>query len=105
MNVKRVAVQEFEEHPSKYLDARETLWIERDGMVIGYYVPVDKGAGDRQRTNGSIETQRATATPEERREALEQFDRTIERVLAESGMTREELADLLDLSKPFPYDD
>jgi hypothetical protein len=36
--------------------------------------------------------------------ALEEFDRAIEQVLAESGMTRDELADLLDLSKPLPRD-
>jgi len=37
--------------------------------------------------------------------AFDRLDAAIERALAGSTMTRDELADALDLSKPFPYDD
>lgn len=103
--MKRIAARDFEERTTEYLDAREALGIEWDGVVIGDYVPVANGAGDRSPTNGPIELRRPTATVEERRQAIEQFDRTIERVLAESGVTTEELADLLGLTRPFPYHD
>lgn len=105
--MRRILAEEFQDRASEYLGARETLAVERDGKLIGHYVPI---GGKTPSTNGAAETKRPaieppTAMPGEWRKAIEEFDRAVEQVLAESGMTREELADLLDLSKPFPHDD
>jgi hypothetical protein len=42
--------------------------------------------------------------PEKLRQAFEDFDRALDRAIA-PGTTREEILDMLDLSKPFPYDE
>jgi hypothetical protein len=102
--MRSVQLDEFSRRPAEYLESGESLSIERDGRVIGRYVPVSNGTGREVRTTGTIEIAWPRATEEERREALARFDEAVEQVLAESGMTREELADLLDLSRPFPYD-
>lgn len=36
------------------------------------------------------------------RQALDRLGATVDRILAETGMTEDELADLFDLSKPLP---
>jgi len=102
--MRRVPAEEFQNRASEYLDASETLAIERNGTLIGHYVPV----GGETPPNGAAGTKKSSngppATPDEWRKALAEFDRAVEHVLAESGMTREELADLLDLSEPLPHD-
>ena len=104
--MRQVPAEEFQDRTSEYLDARETLAIERNGQLIGHYVPV---GSETPSTNGAADTRRPatvspTATPDEWRDALEEFDRAVKRVLNETGMTEDELADLFDLNKPFPYD-
>ena len=100
-------MEEFRDRASEYLHARETLAIERDGKLIGHYVPV---GSETPSTNGAAAEKNRTiepptAIPDEWRAALEEFDRAVEQVLADSGMSREELADLLDLSRPLPHDE
>ncbi len=84
--MKSIDVHELSER-SVIAQARgETLAVERDGEVIGYFIP------------------RKKKDPEKIRKAFEKFDRAIENALA-NGLTREELDAIFDLSKPFPYDD
>jgi hypothetical protein len=82
--MKRVGVREFRDHATRYLAGDEVLAIERHGNPIGFYIPA--GAGRRER--GA--------------EAIERLERTIERVLSETGLTEEELSRLFDLSQPLP---
>ncbi len=100
--MKRVSAAEFQERASEYVDAGETLSIERDGRRIGYYLPVSPAS---PLTNGLMGIRRPTATPEERRQAVERLREALARVYAETGLTEDEFADLMDPSKPFPYDD
>jgi hypothetical protein len=85
--MKRVGVREVHDTATKYLAGNELLAIERHGQQIGVYIPT---AGER-----SGKQLRAA-------EALERLGRTVERILAETGITEDELVDLFDLSKPLP---
>lgn len=84
--MKRIDVDEFVANPARYLWSREGFEVMHDGRAIGYYLP------------------RPRFTPEEKQEAMDRLQATIARVLEETGMTEDELADLFDLTKPFPYD-
>jgi crotonobetainyl-CoA:carnitine CoA-transferase CaiB-like acyl-CoA transferase len=57
------------------------LAIERHGEIVGYYIPVKK------------------RNPEEVRRRLARLEEAIEQVLAETGMSEDELAEAFDLSK------
>lgn len=82
--VRRVGVREFRDHATRYLAGDEVLAIERNGRPIGFYVP----------TGANREQDFAAA--------LARLERTVEHVLAETGLTEEELSRLFDLSRPLP---
>src|SRR5688572_14737191 len=86
--MRRVGVREFRDHATRYLHGDEPLAIERHGETIGYYYPTKSPA------------RKARAA-----EAMRKFEETIEKVLAETGMTEEELASFFDLSRPLPDSD
>lgn len=85
--MKRVGVREFRDHATQYLSGGEVLAIERHGLPLGYYLP----AGTQSR-KGSKEAN----------EALDRLDRTVQKILDETGMTEEELSRFFDLSVPLP---
>jgi hypothetical protein len=80
--MKEVGVREFRDHATKYLSGSDPVAVSKHGHLIGVYVPLKRDE-------------------EKVREAIEQFGRTIEQILEETGMTEDELADLFDLNKPF----
>ena len=80
--MKRVGVREFRDHATKYLALKEPLEIERHGRPIGYYIPVKRAA------------------EEEVRLAVARLAEAVEQVLAETGMTEDEIANLFDLDRP-----
>jgi hypothetical protein len=82
--MKRVGVREFRDHATQYLAGDEVLAIERHGSPIGFYIPARAG----RRERGA--------------EALERLERSVERVLAQTGLSEEELSRLFDLSEPVP---
>ncbi len=82
--MKRVGVREFRDHATSYLAGDEVLAIERHGQPIGFYIPT--GAGRQESFT----------------RALERLEQAVRRVLAESGLSEEELSRLFDLSKPVP---
>lgn len=84
--MKQVAVSELQEKAAVILTGSEPLAIEHNGEVVGFYYPKKR------------------SKPEEVERAVKQLSETVQRVLAETGMTEDELADLFDTSKPFPYD-
>jgi hypothetical protein len=83
--MKQVAVKKFT-RSLDYLTGSEPLAIEHNGEVVGFYYP-------KKRTK-----------QEEVEDAVKQLRQTVDRILATTGMTEDELADLFDTSKPFPYD-
>jgi antitoxin (DNA-binding transcriptional repressor) of toxin-antitoxin stability system len=85
--MKHVGVREFRDHATQYLGGGEPIVVERHGVPIGYYMP----AGMQSR-KGSKEAKEARA----------RLERTISEVLAETGMTEEELARYFDMSQPLP---
>jgi antitoxin (DNA-binding transcriptional repressor) of toxin-antitoxin stability system len=80
--MKRVGVREFRDHATQYLASREPLEIERHGRPIGFYIPLKQ------------------ANDEEVRHAVARLREAVEQVLAETGMTEDELAALFDLKRP-----
>lgn len=82
--MKHIGVREFRDHATRYLAGDEVLAIERHGQPIGFYIPT------------------AASRIEARAHAMERLERTIQRVLAQTGLTEDELADPFDLNKPVP---
>ena len=82
--MKRVGVREFRDHATRYLAGDEVLTIERHGRPIGFYIPT------RSSTDRGFD------------EALERLQQTVARVLAETGLTEQELSRLYDLGEPLP---
>jgi len=77
-----VGVREFRDHASRYLASTRPLAIRRHDRIIGFYIPVER---DEQ------EVSRAVA----------QMGDVVSHVLAETGMSEDELVSLLDLrSRP-----
>jgi hypothetical protein len=88
--MRHVGVREFRDKATKYLAGDEPLAIERHGKPVGYYLPAPPD-GDAP-----------SVSEEALRQSLARFEDAVQRILDATGMTREELADLLDLTKPMP---
>jgi len=108
--MKRVPADEFARHAAEYLEGTEPVSVEKDGKVLGRYVPTPNGhasngiASNDQRpsqSHGDIDW--STVKPESRA-TLERLRRVLQDVYAETGLTENELADYFDMSKPFPLD-
>jgi hypothetical protein len=82
--MRRVGVREFRDHATQYLGGNEVLAIERHGQPIGFYIPT---GANRQ---------------ESLAHALDRLERSVERVLAETGLSEDELSRLYDLTQPLP---
>jgi antitoxin (DNA-binding transcriptional repressor) of toxin-antitoxin stability system len=81
--MKHVGVREFRDHATLYLSGGDPIAVTKHDRVIGIYVPFKRDE-------------------EKARQAWDSFGATIDRILQETGMTEDELADLFDVSKPFP---
>lgn len=79
--MKHVGVREFRDHATAYISGTESIAISKHGTVVGIYIPMKR---DQEKVN----------------RALDRFDETINQILEETGMTRDELADIFDTSKP-----
>jgi len=84
--VRHVGVREFRDRATGLLKEAEPIAVERHGKVIGFYIPVESKKGEE----------------EELKEALARLDASVKRVLEETGMTEDELAEYFDLSRPAP---
>jgi hypothetical protein len=80
--VKHVGVRELRKELAENLQGNRPIVIERHGKVIGLYLPVQE-----------IDRKQVAA-------ALEDFQVAVEDALRQSGMTREEFADALNLTRP-----
>ncbi len=79
---KTVGIREFRDHATAYLSGGEPVAVSKHGQVIGFYIPVERDQDQAQR-------------------ALDRLAATVGKVLAETGMTEDDLAKLLDL-RPSP---
>jgi ribosomal protein S16 len=77
--MKQIAVSELQEKAADYLTGKEPLAIEHDGEVVGYYYP-------KKRTK--------------QEELNRKLDRLLQSLAEVSGLTEDEIADFIDLSKP-----
>jgi hypothetical protein len=82
--VQRITIHEFSKDAGRYLAGDNAVVVEQDGETVGYYVPI----AARGRQNES--------------DAFDRLEKTVQRVLAETGLTEEELSRLFDLSEPIP---
>ena len=72
-----VGVREFRDHATRYLAGSAPLAIRRHGRVIGFYIPVERDEG-------------------EVKPAVAQMSDVVSRVLAETGMSEDELVEALN---------
>jgi hypothetical protein len=98
--MKRVPADEFARHAAEYLEGSETVSVEKDGEIIGQYVPAPNGHAP----NGTRSEQDRREKKAEARAAFERLRSVLQKIYAETGMTEDEFADLFDTTKPFPYD-
>ena len=82
-NLKNVGVREFRDHATLYLSGSDPVAVSKHGQVIGFYIPVE-------------------ADFEQATRALEQLGRSVEEILASTGMSEDELAQLFDLRRALP---
>ena len=107
--MKRVSADEFADHAAEYLEGGEPVSIENDGRVIGHYVPLPVRRlavppPNGHATNGTDHAERPPKITPESQALSERLQRTLDDIYARTGMTEDELVDLLDPKKPFPYD-
>jgi len=81
--LKNVGVREFRDHAIMYLSGSDPVAVRKHGQVIGFYIPV---AAD------GVQAMRA----------LGQLGRSLEEILAQTGMTEDELSGLFDLRRALP---
>ncbi len=79
----RIGVREFRNNTSTYLSGSETIAVNRNGKVIGFYIPLERDE-------------------DEVRRAVAKLGVAVGQVLEETGMTEEELAKVFELRRPMP---
>lgn len=84
--MKHVGIKEFRDRATSYFSATEPIAVERHGKLIGFYIPVETRSRSAEETSA----------------AIDRLEASVKRVLDESGMTEDELAEYFDLSKPPP---
>ena len=81
--LKSVGVREFRDHATAFLSGTDPIAVSKHGQVIGFYIPVERDH-------------------EQAARAIEQLGRTVEQLLEDTGMSEDQLAELLDLRRALP---
>lgn len=76
--LKNVGVREFRDHATSYLSGSDPVAVSKHGRVVGFYVPLQRDEDE------------ATA-------AVAKLGEVVSQVLADNGMSEDELASLFDL--------
>lgn len=76
--LRNIGVRDFRDHATTYLSGPDPVAVNKHGRVIGFYIPVDRD-------------------DEEVTRAVARLSETVDRVVAESGLSEDELADDLDV--------
>jgi hypothetical protein len=77
---KNVGVREFRDHATAYLSGSDPVAVSKHGRVIGFYIPLDRDE-------------------DEIRRVVAKLGQSVQRILHETGMSEDELAELFDLRK------
>lgn len=78
--LKNVGVREFRDHATTYLSGSDPIAVSKHGCVIGFYIPLDRDEDQVRRD-------------------IAKLGQSVQRILDETGMSEDELADLFDLRK------
>ncbi|MGH3504627.1 MAG: hypothetical protein ACRDQA_27570, partial [Nocardioidaceae bacterium] len=76
--LKNVGVREFRDHATTYLSGSDPVAVSKHGRVIGFYIPLERDVEEVER-------------------AVARLADSIDRVVAETGLSEDDLAQLLDL--------
>jgi len=79
-NLKSVGVREFRDRATAYLSGSDPVAVSKHGRVIGFYIPLERNE-------------------DEVRHGVAKLGQTVQRILHETGMSEDELAELFDLRK------
>jgi hypothetical protein len=77
--MRRIDIDELPRQTDDEIGEGETYAVERDGEVVGYFVPVAK------------------EDPQKLRESLEEFDRLVEQTRISAGVSTDEVLDWVTL--------
>jgi hypothetical protein len=94
--MKRVPADEFARHAAEYLEGSEPVSLEKDGEIIGQYVPTPNGHAVNGLNADDAEEDRRRKKAEARA-AFERLQHVLQGIYART-------VELLDPGKPFPYD-
>ena len=98
--MKRVPADEFARHAAEYLEGTEPVSVEKDGEVIGRYVPTPNGhaATHADTTSGTsgeaLLRELEKGIDPESLAIIRRLDRIFQGISERTGLTEEELADL-----------
>jgi hypothetical protein len=94
--IKRVPAEKLPE----YLGGWETLAIEQDGKIVGFYTP--RRLPPSARVIGDLPE--SSKIDPETRAAAERLQKLVQEICDRNGWTEEEFADLMNPKIEFPYD-
>jgi hypothetical protein len=97
---KRVSAEEFAAHAAELLEGHEAVTIEKNGEVVGRYVPAPNGHA----VSGVIGIKPSRKGSPEARENRKQLDRLLQKIYAEAGLTEEEWVAEFLRAAPTPDD-
>lgn len=83
MGVKSVGVREFRDHATAYLSGSEPIAINKHGRVIGFYIPLERDDTEIQR-------------------AVDHLGSVVEEIVADTGLSEDDLATMLNLRRSLP---
>src|SRR5215210_7206154 len=113
--MKRVPAEEFARHAAEYLEGSEIVAVEKDGEIIGNYVPAPNGHAPNGTGSQATSRQYGDLSEVELLRELEKgispedlarirkIDEEMKAIYDKAGMTEEEFAAYFDMTKPFPY--
>jgi hypothetical protein len=78
-----VGVREFRDRATAYLSGTDPVAVSKHGHVIGFYIPLERNEDDV-------------------RAAVGKLGAAVQQVLQQTGMSEEELANLVDLRRALP---
>ena len=108
--MKRVSADEFARHAAEYLEGSETVSVEKDGEVIGQYVPSPNGHArngvnaDSRASDDALMRELEQGIDPESLAIIRRLDRLLETVYERTGLTEEEFASDPDVTKSSAHD-
>ena len=80
--MRKVGIKEFRDNATKLLASGETMLIERHGHPVGYFIPT-----------------KAVEDEEAAKDALKRLETAVNKLVQETGLSEDELADLFTLKR------